>query len=129
MSEELLKRIEVLEQKMDEEIKARKELARALIKLIDQFEAHTKDQMTLSDLQACLQKVNELTGILQSAGIGVGGGNGEGSLIAQILAMQNRQQQIAGDTAIHSISSGKIKKLKKLLEEDDDDEEQSKEDE
>ena len=119
--------LEDLKKALDEEVEARKQLARAVIKLADKLEEHMKGGMSIEELRGCLEKVNELVGTLQSAGIGLGEG-GQGSLLAQVLALQRMQQQQAGETEIKQISSSKSKKLKKLLEEDED-EEQGEEEE
>jgi len=120
----IIERIDKIEKTLRDEIEARKELARALIKIADKLEEHTKGGMSIEELQSCLNKVNELVSTLQSAGIGLGG-EGNGNLLAQVLAYQKMQERMAGDTSIQPISSSKSKKLKKLLEEEDEDEESS----
>ena len=127
MSEDLIKKIEELQGTLQKEVEARKQLAKVVIKIADKLDEHVKGGMTIEELQACLNKINELVSALHSAGIGVG--EGGQSLLAQMLMAQRMQQQQAGETEIKTISSSKRKKLKELLEEDEEGEEQGEDEE
>ena len=127
MDEEVAKKIEELTKMIQDEINARKQLARAVIKLSEKLEEHVKGGMSIEELQACLQKVQELVSTLQSAGINLGGeGN---NWLTALLAYNRLMQQQAGETEVKQIDSKKSKKIKKILEEAEEDESESEEEE
>ena len=127
MDEEVAKKFDEVMKLLQDEVNARKQLARAVIKLSEKLEEHIKGGMSLEELQACLQKVQELVSTLQSAGIGVGGeGN---NWLTALLAYNRMMQQQAGETEIKQISSKKSKKIKQLLEEAEKDEDEGEEEE
>ncbi len=119
-------RIAELERKLNEEIESRKKLAKALLNLIDSFERHVSGEMTINDIQKCLEKVQEVAMLLQQAGLfNTGGEGGIASVIAQVLKAQ--QSQALPPVEMKSLDKEKTKKLKKLLEDEEDEDESEEE--
>ncbi len=101
------------------EVENRKKLARAILTLSNKLDQHLKGQMTLNDLQSCMQRVQEMVSILESTGV-IRQGEGSGSLLASALAQMMRQQQGTPTPPIERVSTSSDK-LKKLLEDEEDD--------
>lgn len=122
----LEEKIAELEKKLNEEIESRKKLAKALLNLIDKFEKHVSGEMTINDIQKCLEKAQELASLLQQAGmLSSGGEGGLASVIAQIIKAQ--QAQALPPIEVKSLDKEKTKRLKKLLEDEEDEDEDKEE--
>ena len=109
------KKLAELEKKLDEEVENRKKLARAVLKLVDKFDAHIKGELTLDDIQHCVNKVNEFLGVIQ--GLSIPGSAGEQGNLLSLLAMMMRQQGQQAEPKIERLDSEKSKKLRELLDE------------
>jgi predicted esterase YcpF (UPF0227 family) len=116
--ETLKHEIEELKKIVESEVENRKKLAKAILTLSNKLDQHIKGQMTLDDLQNCMQKVQEMVTILESTGV-IRQGEGNGGLLASALAQMLRQQQAIQTPAIEKVDTSS-KKLKKLLEEEED---------
>jgi hypothetical protein len=123
--DELRHEIQELKKALQNEIENRRKLAKAFVTLGNQLEQHMKGQMTLEDLQNCLQKVQEVVSILESTGV-IRQGEGGGGLLASALAQMLRQQQMTQTPTIEKVDTSS-KKLKKLLEEPDEEEDDENE--
>ncbi len=119
--EELKHELEEIKKMVQNEIENRKKLAKVLVTLGNQLDQHMKGQMTLEDLQNCMQKVQEMVSILEGTGV-IRQGEGNGGLLATALAQMLRQQQAVQTPTIEKMNTSS-KKLKKLLEDEESDEE------
>ncbi len=115
---DLKQEIEELKKTVQTEIENRKKIAKTLLAIANKLDQHLKGQMTLDDLQSCLQKVQEMVSLLESSGM-IHQGEGQGGLLASALVQMMRQQQTTQSPTIEKANMSSSK-LKKMLEEDDD---------
>jgi Asp-tRNA(Asn)/Glu-tRNA(Gln) amidotransferase B subunit len=115
----LMEEVRELKRVVTGEVENRKKLAKAILTLSNKVDQHLKGQMTLEDLQSCMQRVQEMVSILEGAGM-LRQGEGSGGLLASALAQMMRQQQGTPTPPIERVSTSSDK-LKKLLEEEEDD--------
>jgi cell division septum initiation protein DivIVA len=115
---DLKQEIEELKKTVQTEIENRKKIAKTLLSIANKLDQHLKGQMTLDDLQSCLQKVQEMVSLLESSGM-IHQGEGQGGLLASALVQMMRQQQTTQSPTIEKANMSSSK-LKKMLEEDDD---------
>ncbi len=116
--DEIKHEVEELKKMVQTEIENRKKIAKAILTLSNKLDQHMKGQMTLEDLQSCMQRVQEMISILEGAGM-LRQGEGSGGLLASALIQMLRQQQATQTPTIEKVNTSSDK-LKKLLEEDED---------
>ena len=110
-----------LEKKLTEEIENRKKIARAVLKLSERIESHMKGEMTLEDVQNCVNKVNEFLSIVQGLNVPSGGSEHGGIMSLMSLLMR---QHLASKTAddgveVKRLSKKESEKLREMIEGDE----------
>jgi len=122
--QDLAKRIEELEKKVQdltEQLEKTKNAVKTVAGILDN---HLKGKWTLEDIQMALNHINEMVQLLTQAGIIRPGGEGSGNLLQMMLAQQMlAQKQQTQDVEVEPLKKKQKKKLKKFLEEEPEDDE------
>ena len=125
MSEDRIQQLEAkiaeLEKKLAEEVENRKKIARAVLKISERIESHMKGEMTLEDVQNCVNKVNEFLSIVQGLSIPSAGSEQGGIMSLMSLLMKQHLASKESDEGpeVKRLSKKESEKLREVLEDDE----------